>query len=93
MEFLCKNDFLSLRGMDTFSGEANLSKLFFPVNVNGVSFKNEFFSIMLSTLGKNFSRWHFEIHMHIFSRKKALTFHANFLHTFHVKSLFLRQFA
>ena len=33
----------------------------------------------LSMLGKNFSRWQFEIFFFIFPQKKALTFHANYL--------------
>ena len=37
-------------------------------------------SLTFSTVGKNFSRWHIEIFVLIFSRKQDLTFHANCLH-------------
>ena len=36
--------------------------------------------LMLSTLGKIFSRWHLEIFFLFFSRKQDLTFHTNCLH-------------
>ena len=44
-------------------------------------------TLMLSTMGKNFSRRHFEISPY-FSQKTSLTFHANYL-VWNVKSCFL----
>ena len=54
--------------------------------------------LTLSTLGKTFSRQHFEMFFLIFPRKQNLTFHANCLHwkqnlTFHANCLCWRQFA
>ena len=57
------------------------------------SYKRESSPLTLSTLGKIFTRWHFEIFFLIFLRKQDMTFHANCLlwrqFAWTVKSCFL----
>ena len=56
---------------------AQLEELFMVIFF--LYFFHEHFSLMLSMLGKNFSRKHLEYFFFFFPRKQALTFHASCL--------------